>query len=197
MEDAAINKSLQAGDKEAFGQAFLKYYTPLCTYAHSILRNEEEAKDAVQDCFTQLCNRPDLWPRITDIRAYMHQAVKNRCLRILRDSRVYMHKLDSYIHLHLTEQPVQGPEILKAYEVQESKNKLAQVFSFLTKKRVRAFSLVYLEEKSYREAAGILGVGMETVKTQLRQGRAIIRTKMGITSASMLIAACLYKLLLT
>lgn len=61
MEDKEILKRINQGWEPAFKELFGRYYTTLCAFAFRIVKNEESAKDIVQEVFIKLwSNREQL-----------------------------------------------------------------------------------------------------------------------------------------
>ena len=48
MNDDQILNLLQNGDRDAYKQLFLKYYSPLCEYASQYI-SDEDSEELVQD----------------------------------------------------------------------------------------------------------------------------------------------------
>src|SRR6478735_11331804 len=79
---------VKMGEDKAFDFFFRQYYTTLCFFANSILHNEEEAKDVVQDCFLKLWNSKTINERSETVKSFLYTAVRNRCVDLLRKKKV-------------------------------------------------------------------------------------------------------------
>ena len=79
---------IKMGEDKAFDFFFRQYYTSLCFFANSILHNEDEAKDLVQDCFIKLWNSQTCNERFETVKSFLYTAVHNKCLDLLRKRKV-------------------------------------------------------------------------------------------------------------
>ena len=63
--------------------------------ARELLRSEAEARDAVQDIFLGLLQRPEQLAGVLSITGWLYRATTHHCLRRLRDRRGRMRILDT------------------------------------------------------------------------------------------------------
>ena len=75
------------GDKGALEQLWHKTHSPVYSFALSILRNEEEAKDVLQDCFVTIFHRANLYQKRGNPLAWIFTIAKNLCLQGLREQK--------------------------------------------------------------------------------------------------------------
>lgn len=170
MNNARIVAQLKSGNIEAFADAFHLYYEPLCIYAHTILQRQESAEDAVQDSFARLCSKPELWYKIDDIRGYLYITVKNRCMVLLRQ-RTRNENLTSIVSSHF-----QKEEYISLGEQNDRVGIVSKIVSTFPQRRRLAMSLVYVNGKTYKQAAQLLGVKIDTIKKHLSLGRQTVRS---------------------
>ena len=163
MNDVGSNQLLRAfraGDENAFELAFKHYYKPLRVQAFLILDNEEEAEDQVQQLFLDIWNR-QLYRNILDLKAYLHTAIRNRCLNQVSKAS-YQNKL-----------LLEYAETLCASESFDYKEPPLQpcfqtALNELPTQRSRAFHLVYIEDKKYVQAAEEMGISINSLKSHLK-----------------------------
>ncbi len=74
--------------EQTFEYFFRKYYAGLCFFAQSIIHNEEEAKDIVQDCFIKLWDDAAITENANSVKSYLYTMVRNRCIDYVRKQRV-------------------------------------------------------------------------------------------------------------
>lgn len=72
---------------EQFKREYLPLQPAMQRVAERLLGNEDEAADAVQDCFVKLWNDREQLRRVVNREAWCVQLVKNRCLDLLRRRR--------------------------------------------------------------------------------------------------------------
>lgn len=71
--------------KDGFKALFFAFYNPLCNYAFSILKNESDAKDVVNDVFLKIWDdRNKLVIEGVKLKSYLFKSTKNRSLEWLR-----------------------------------------------------------------------------------------------------------------
>ncbi len=76
------------GKENTFDHFFRKYYAELCFFAQSIIHNEEEAKDIVQDCFIKLWDTGDVTGKTGNVKSFLFTIVRNNCINYLRKKKV-------------------------------------------------------------------------------------------------------------
>ena len=81
-------QTFQMGEGKSFEFFFRQYYTSLSFFANSIIHNEEEAKDVVQDCFVKLWDSKTINERSETVKSFLYTAVRNRCVDLLRKKKV-------------------------------------------------------------------------------------------------------------
>jgi hypothetical protein len=69
--------------EQTFDYFFREYYAGLCFFAQSIVHNEEEAKDIVQDCFVKLWGDDTITERASSVKSFLYTMVHNSKDRIL------------------------------------------------------------------------------------------------------------------
>nr|WP_326344021.1 hypothetical protein [Odoribacter splanchnicus] len=58
-DQTLVLQRLKEGDEKTFELLFHRYYAALCFFANKILKDEEAARDVVQEVF--ICNSQDLF----------------------------------------------------------------------------------------------------------------------------------------
>src|ERR1700709_1908452 len=89
-------KVIRMGKEEAFDFLFRQYYAALCFFANSIIHNDEDAKDIVQDCFIKLWDDTEFTERVETIKSFLYMMVHNRCIDYVRKKKVKM-KATTYL----------------------------------------------------------------------------------------------------
>ncbi|MDE2088471.1 MAG: sigma-70 family RNA polymerase sigma factor [Gammaproteobacteria bacterium] len=139
-------------------------------YARALLGDHTRADDLVQDTLERALSRLHLWRRGSDLRAWlfsiMHSIYVNEVRRSQRWARVVMDgaELDPSLAAHQDE-PLALHDMLSALA------RLPDEFRAVV-------LLVGLEEMSYKEAAGVLGIPVGTVMSRLARGRERLRALM-------------------
>lgn len=163
-EDQILLDQLKSGDYSAYEQIFKKYYKALSVKAYFMLEDDMEAEDLVQNLFISIWQNNLHLSINTSIKGYLIRSVHNRCLTVLRDKKVAERKLNKYTE----EQNWQGEEDLEVVPQNDYEGKFELIFGQLPSQRQRAFKLVYLEDKKYKEAAEEMGLSVNSIKTHLK-----------------------------
>jgi RNA polymerase sigma-70 factor (ECF subfamily) len=160
----SLLEQLKSGSIEAFDYLYLNSRNRLFALAHSILNDEQLAKDIVQDFFTDfLENR--LFNNITsDVKSYIFTAVKNRALKYIRsqDSQQRQH---TALIFDLQDVPARSKqdEIEHAEHNTYLKQELRAAIDTLPRMAQQIFKMHYLEHLSHMQIAEKLGISKSTV----------------------------------
>ncbi len=169
QDDQILLDELKKGNKSAYEAVFKKYYKMLVAKAYFILEDEMEAEDLTQNLFVTIWQKSHFLSIKTSIRAYLFRAVHNECMMILRNKKVSDRRLKAYTHtLAEEEEPLTE---------QYDENHLNLIFNELPVQRQKAFKLVYIEDKKYKEAAEEMGVSVNSIKTHLKLAVKTLKNK--------------------
>lgn len=163
--DAQLVQRLKDGDLTAFDALFVKYYKMLCVNAYWFLQNDQEAKDLVQTFFMDIWDRK-LYLRFNedDIKGYLHMAVKNRCLNLLKQQK--MQSVHHEAFTHLRQDDAEAPDYY---------NRLHASLKDMSGHKRMAVQMVYIQGKRYQEAAEEMGISINSLKTHLKRGLQFLR----------------------
>jgi RNA polymerase sigma-70 factor (ECF subfamily) len=170
-DDLLLQQQLQAGNMDAFNAFYKRFRTDLTVYALSILENEAEAQDVVQEFFITFWERKLYANITTSIKSFLYVSIKNRCLNRLRDN-------DTRIR-HLQE--IQLEEGYTLPEEMNERQALQQELSQTIKNEAplcsEIFKLAYFEGLSYKQIAETMDISPHTVRNQLVRALKILRGK--------------------
>ncbi len=76
--DLILFRRLNAGDDAAFTEIFNRYRAPLFKFVYKKVRDEEAARDMVQDVFVKLWSNRREISITTSLSSYLYKAVHNR-----------------------------------------------------------------------------------------------------------------------
>lgn len=163
--DAQLVQRLKEGDLTAFDALFVKYYKMLCVNAYWFLQNDQEAKDLVQTFFIDIWDRK-LYLRFNenDVKGYLHMAVKNRCLNLLKQRKRQDLHHEAFANM-------QQPDA----EGQDYYNRLYASLEDMSGHKRIAVQMVYMQGKRYQEAAEEMGISINSLKTHLKRGLQFLR----------------------
>lgn len=174
---------------EQFDKIFKDYFIRLCSYAHTIIGSEGVAEDMVQEAFIVLSQNQEILnkPEIT-IKSFLYSSVKHICLNHVRRRSIGQRiQNDTLIH-----ENVDKSDYLEGLIKAEIFGELHKELSNLPKKCKRICELIYLEEKSYEEAAEELDVSINTIKTQRQRALKYLKSKFLMEFSFLLFAKLLW-----
>ena len=161
------------GESEAFDFFFRQYYTSLCFFANSILHDEDEAKDLVQDCYIKLWNSHTIKERADTVKSFLYTAVRNKCLDFLRKKKVIKKSELQLIKTNTDSDFEYFDEVAFAEMIRKILGHLEELPSNMQK----VFKLYYIEGKKYKQIASELNSSPEAVRKQKARALKIIRQK--------------------
>lgn len=159
----------RSGDRAAFEQVFRLYVKPLRLNAFLILKNEQEAEDLVQQLFLEIWNQ-QLYRNIqVSLKAYLHTSIKHRCLNYLKT----LNRQTKKLHEYAVQLEADSPEA-----DEQPSPQLLTVLDGLPPRQSKAFHLIHMQNKKYLEAAGEMGISINSLKSHLKLAVKFLRTKL-------------------
>lgn len=156
--------ALKRGDIATYETIFKRYYKSLVVEAYYLLKDAAEAEDQVQQFFFEAYSTNALASIHTSVKAYLHTSIRNKCLNLLAKRKVEDGRRENYLQTKTGQQ--NGADA--TLENRELSEKMELAISKLPYRRLQALKLVYLEDRKYQEAADILGISVNSIKTHLR-----------------------------
>lgn len=155
-----------------YESSFREHYQPLTRYAHSIIKNQEEAEDAVQRLFVKFWEkRFEL--KVDNVRAYLYRATYNTCLNQVKQSKHTLnHVPEEEVQVHASEQ---ASDLVLGSELQEQ---IEQAMQVLPEKCREVFRKSRFEEKSYKEISEELNISVKTVENHIAKALRIMRSEL-------------------
>ena len=101
LTDFELIALLRSGDQEAFAEIYNKYKSSLYLHAFRILKDEDEAKDVVQEFFATMWAKKENLLIKTTIASYVYGSVRNRVFNIISHQKIvlqYAGSLQSFIN---------------------------------------------------------------------------------------------------
>ena len=152
--------------KQWFERLFKDSYPLMYRMAFSMVEDADDAKDAVNQVFTQMWKGK---PQVSDdsVRGYLLAATRNQCLHILRQRQLRRQMEEALQRDEAERQDEEREELLR---------QLQQVIdSQLTEQDKRVLQLHYDEEMTYAETATVLGISTAAVNKHITRSLAKIR----------------------
>jgi len=176
INDIELLAQLKSGSAVAFQHFYESYREWLYVTAYTILKNETEAQELVQDFFIDFWEK-DLSARIDlsttgSLKNFLFVSVRNRCLnKIAKDSTRNKRLKDIMLPDTYT-----IPQ--SRLENNELKEQLETAISQLPERQSVAFRLAYQENKTRKEIAAFMDTSEETVKKQVANALKTLRASL-------------------
>jgi RNA polymerase sigma-70 factor (ECF subfamily) len=165
---------LANGSEPAFTEIVERYWESLFTKANNFLRDEDAAKDCVQDIFISLWQNHHK-TEIENLNSYLHQAVRFRALRMIRDlkaSAEFETRINELTHLIINDDWLIFKELKTIVE--------ALVESLPEDQRV-IFKLHREEQLTYRQIAEKMDISIKTVEKKM--SKSLNHLRLGLDDA--------------
>lgn len=172
-EDSLIGLLAQRNEA-AFEKVFKTHYKHLHAYAITLLKDDIQAEESVQQVFYKMWDRAEHLHIAGSVAAYLYRAVHNECLNYLKHQQVKAnHQLHvAYSMKHQLDQPG------KNLAGKELESKIREALNELPEQCRTVFQLSRFEELKYREIADKLDISVKTVENQMGKALRILRGRL-------------------
>jgi RNA polymerase sigma-70 factor (ECF subfamily) len=161
---------------EAFQEMFVAYRPKFVAMAHAILRNREDAEDAVQNAFVSGYLHLRSFAGRSALTTWFTRIVLNAALMIRRKRKPSW--MDPLPEPNTTDDtpwteriPASQPDPEMVYAEEETFQLIDVVLGRMSPVLRQAFTMTYYDEMSSREACALLGVSTGTFKSRLFRAR--------------------------
>jgi RNA polymerase sigma-70 factor (family 1) len=177
LSDTELSDLLRDSNHAAYTEIYKRYFHLLYVHAYKKLRDEEQAKDVIQDLFTSLWIKRNTNFIGSNLGGYLYTAVRNKIFDLFAHDKVkvnYTLSFNDFISFRTvsdTDYLIREKQ-LKAYiekEIQALSPKMRLIFEMSRK-----------EHRSHREIADILNTTENNVSKQIQNALKILRTKLGL-----------------
>lgn len=148
------------GNEEAITQLVGKYTTPLRRFLLGMLKNEEDAKELVQETFLRFISHPQKFVDISQMRNYLFQIAHNIAITKLTSASSRREELtDEFKDNYYKDESATSMLLLEG-----KKREVFELLSKLPPQQRRVVILRNWEEMSFKEIAEVLSLSEGTVK---------------------------------
>ena len=179
--DDELYRQFLSGKTLAYDELMILYGDSLTFYLYGYLQNWQDAEDLTVEAFARILVKK---PRIREggFKAYLYKTARNLASRFhSRESRAEIFSLEG------AEKEIADSILLEDHLQEEEKNRILHICLERIDPELReALWLVYFEDLSYADAAGVMNVSRKRVDKLLQRGKVILRTELekeGITNA--------------
>jgi RNA polymerase sigma-70 factor (ECF subfamily) len=180
--DQALIEKVRAGDYQAFEALVNRYEGKVYRLSMRMLRNQEDAEDALQETFLQVYRGLKSFEGRSTFSTWLFRLATNVCLMKIRHRETEPAKLlplEEYIpqheeggHPQIQDWPDKPEDLLLNKESQE---KMLEALEKLPADHRAVFVLRDIEGFSNSEAGEALGISVAAVKSRLHRARLALR----------------------
>jgi len=173
--DSTLIAATKNGESQAFDFLVKRHEAKTFRVAFRITRNREDAEDVVQESFLKAFKHLDRFQEKSSFSTWLTRIAINEGLMSLRKTRagrevsVYDMKSEAE-DLFPLQTPDRGKNPGEIYEQLEAERILCEAMSHLSAES-RTVVRLHLEERTVREIAEILGLGISALKSRLLRAR--------------------------
>jgi len=177
LSDAELVTLLNQGDQGAFSYIYNQYKATLYLHAMRTLKDGDEARDLVQEIFTNLWDKRTSFTLKTSMSSYLYGAVRNRVFNTIAHHNItskYAKAIQSFLEKgeFITDNLIREKELSLIIE---------REINALPEKMREVFLMSRNTDLSHKEIGAKLGISDKTVKKQVVNAVRILRLKINLS----------------
>jgi RNA polymerase sigma-70 factor (ECF subfamily) len=165
--------SIQPLNEHTLESLFRDHFVGLCKFAAGYVKDDEAAKEIVQDSFVTLWEKRDSIDLSKPVKSYLSTTVRNKCLNYLRDHKKF--STDLLALEHLTYETVYETDHLVESDIRDQ---IAAAIAELPERCREIFVLSRFQHLKYQQIADQLRISVKTVETQMSKALQHMRTRL-------------------
>lgn len=165
FEDLALVERAQAGDREAFGELFVRHSTTVRRLLASVVGPGADLDDLAQDVFVQVHRSLPRFRKESRFTTWLHRVTVNTAISHLRKPRGRAVPIEPQAIDRVAGNGASDPH--RVHLGREMVQRLYRILDALTPKRRAAFAMFEIEGRSIAEVAEILGVPLTVAKSRI------------------------------
>jgi len=187
--EAAVIQKVLGGDKRAYAELVDRHKEKAMTLAMRMLKNREDAEEAIQDAFVRAFNALPRFEWKSSFSTWFYRIVYNVCATQLSKRGEDLHvSLDTGDDEKILELSSGEPPP----DIQLESNEMEQIVLSEVEKLSSLYgaicTLFFVQDMSYDQIVEVTGLPLGTVKVRLFRGRLILReavaNRLGVTKMS-------------
>ncbi|WP_199233925.1 RNA polymerase sigma factor [Pedobacter sp. HMWF019] len=174
LPDPELTALLKEGDETAFTEIYNRYWKLIYAHVYKMIREEDDAKDVVQEVFSNLWLKAAAIKNNTNISGLLYTAARNRVFDLIEKNKVrsdYIGEIAAFLSDPRNDQvdTIDEKRILEILEreIQKLPPKMREIFEMSRK-----------EDLSHKEIASKLNISEQTVKKQVQNALKAIKPKL-------------------
>lgn len=164
-EQELLNRYYADQNKEWLGILLQRYTLLLLGVCMKYLKNEEAARDAVQQIFLKAITELGKY-RVDYFKSWLYMIAKNHCLMQFRDKHRHPVELTEQLQM-----PADHEMLTGLREKEEMLDWMHEGLQNLNLEQQQCVTLFYLEKKSYQQISQETGFSLLQVKSFIQNGK--------------------------
>lgn len=185
-------KVVDISRETAFNAFFREYNAALCFFAQSIIHDEEEARDIVQNCFIRLWDDETAFTKKgQSVKSFLYTMVKNRCIDHVRKEKV-IKKAERYLQSH--------EEVFEYFDELAFAEMMRQVIAGIEELPGGVSSVIkqhFFEGKKLKQIAHEFSISADSAHMKKTRGLKLLKQRFSNLSDSVAVPALLLFILLS
>lgn len=166
-DNTLLEKFYADKDNQWLGILLQRYTMLLFGVCMKYLKNEDDAKDSVQQVFLKAIAELHKY-KVDYFKSWIYMVAKNHCLMKLRDKQGKTAAILNEQTMALEEEPVSAQAHLDKDRLLDA---MAAAIRELNNEQKQCVTLFYLDKKSYTQIAETTGYSMMQVKSYIQNGK--------------------------
>lgn len=164
-DDELVLQYRNTSSMGALGELYNRYMELVYGVCLKYIKEPDEAKDCVINIFEELVIKLKKY-EVANFKGWLYQLAKNHCLMKLRSDKKMPVNIDADV-MHLAE----NNHLDKVAEKEQNLNDMEFCIGQLPGEQKQAVQLFYLQEKSYKEIAGLTKTDINKIRSFIQNGR--------------------------
>ena len=153
-------------NNEWLGILLQRYTLLLLGVCMKYLKNEEEARDCVQQVFLKTITELHKY-KVDYFKSWLYMVAKNNCLMKLRDKGKHPVEMNE----KMLSTPYETEDINSFIEKDAALSNMETALHSLNEEQLKCITLFYLEKKSYQDITEQTGYSLLKVKSHIQNGK--------------------------
>jgi len=158
-------------DNEWLGILLQRYTLLLLGVCMKYLKNEEEAKDSVQQIFLKVIQELQKY-KVEYFKSWLYMVAKNYCLMKIRDRQG---KIPAELNEKTIATPEEETDRQQMLQTDHTMDLMESSLKELNREQEQCVTLFYLQKKSYQDISETTGYSMLQVKSYIQNGKRNLR----------------------
>lgn len=172
VEDKLLH-AVGQGDRQAFGDLYMRMHTGMIAYATAILGGDiSAAEDAVDEAFTDIWRRSGNAAPVSNAAAWIRRIVKNKAIDQLRKTGAREVTMADDFFQNVEDS---RPDPESVLSVKSERSWLRSCLAILSPDQREIITLCYFEGLSLVQISDMIGIPENTAKTRLFYARRKLR----------------------